>query len=86
MPSDAENAEATVVEGVAVKAGAKEVGGGPEDTLRYPAPPEADAGVAGNWSSTCEETVKPPVPAVVVQINSAAVVMAFAPVPDVVPE
>jgi len=86
VPIDAENFEGTVVEGVAVNVGAKEVGWGPEDTLRYPEPPEADAGVAGNWSSTCEETVNPPVPAVVRQINSDAVVIAFVPVPDVVPE
>ena len=81
----AENVEATVPP-PAVKVGAKETGCGPEDTLRNPEPPAVLAGVACNWSSTCEETVNPPVPAVVRQINSDAVVTAAAPVPDVVPE
>jgi hypothetical protein len=82
----AEKLANTVVDGVAVKVVENFTGTGPEATDRYPEPPAVLAGVAGSKSSTCEETVNPPAPAVVVQTNSVAVVTLLAPVPDAVPE
>ena len=73
----------------AVSGAVKLTGVGPEATSRKPAPvPEVMAleEIFGSCVSTEAGTVKPPVPAVVVQINCVAEVTALAPEPVVVPE
>ncbi len=80
----AENVAAT--DPPAVKLGVKDTGAGPVPTLRDPTPPAALAGVGASCPRIDAGTVNPPVPAVVLQINSVTAVIALLPVPVVLPE
>ena len=83
VPTCAENVEAI---DPPAKEGANVAGAGPEYTAREPEPLAAAAGVGGNWVSTDAGTMNEPAPAVVVQMNSVAVVTAEVPVPVDVPQ